>query len=85
MAKLRMAPASTHGARKPPGPIIQLICSYRLLAILIQENNSYCGVLRRIACATLGSGRKRSGPLFSPTFSFFLLLWQNVMWLKPKH
>ena len=39
MAKLRMAHASTHGARKPPGPIIkknQTLCS-------CYYNNMYAG------------------------------------------
>ena len=43
MANLRMAHASTHGARKPPGPIVKAMKDSNR-AMIVKPPNGYCEI-----------------------------------------
>ena len=47
MAKLRMAHASTHGARKPPGPIVNNAGFIHFLQIEGEKNTYFTYILKR--------------------------------------
>ena len=59
MAKLRMAHASTHGARKPPGPIFFLHISFSYAKILGETNFHTREIPRSGSKAKDGEKKKR--------------------------